>query len=305
MGRRCPFSQEIIWLGANSSIPVVISDTSAAINAVSSTKWTTLEVHSLPIGGSVPRPTRSQAKGTKATSRGQGAKLPAKAGRKPLVGKAPLGSLPARKGRSDASPPPDFIPFATCLLVDRPPNGPDWVYEIKLDGWRIQIRMEDGTATLRTRNGHDYSHNFPELARVARGFDNCIIDGEVCAVRKDGITDFSALQAAMKAGKTAGLIFFAFDLIWLGNQDLRALPLIERKKRLQALLAENKDQKMIQLAEHLDLAGSDVLKAACNLKLEGIVSKRLSEPYVSGRTGIWTKPKNAGPHSMLSWAAGP
>jgi bifunctional non-homologous end joining protein LigD len=74
----------------------------------------------------------------------------------------------------------------------------------------------------------------------------------------------------MKAGKTAGLIFFAFDLLWLGDQDLRALPLLERKRRLQGILTENKDQKMIQLAEHLDVAGSDVLKAACNLKLEGI-----------------------------------
>ena len=183
------------------------------------------------------------------------------------------------------------MPFATCLLVDRPPDGPDWVHEVKLDGWRLQVRVADGAATLRTRNGHDYSATFPELARAARGFDNCIIDGEVCFVRADGITDFSGLQAAMKAGKTAGLVFFAFDLLFLEDQDIRGLPLIERKKRLQALLAENKDQKMIQLVEHLDVAGSDVLKAACNLNLEGIVSKRLSEPYVSGRTGIWTKAK--------------
>jgi bifunctional non-homologous end joining protein LigD len=153
------------------------------------------------------------------------------------------------------------------------------------------VRVDDGRATLRTRKGLDHTHVFPELAKAARGFDNCIIDGEICFVRKDGITDFSGLQAAMKAGKTAGLVFFAFDLLWLGDKDLRSLPLVERKKRLQALLAENKDQKIIQLAEHLDATGSDVLRVACNLKLEGIVSKRLSEPYVSGRTGIWTKAK--------------
>jgi bifunctional non-homologous end joining protein LigD len=145
------------------------------------------------------------------------------------------------------------------------------------------------------------------VARTARGFDNCIIDGEVCSVRKDGITDFSGLQAAMKAGKTAGLIFFAFDLLFLGDQDLRALPLVERKKRLHALLADNKAQTMIQLAEHLDVAGSDALKAACNLKLEGIVSKRLSEPYVSGRTGIWTKAKcRAMQHAVIGgWTISP
>ena len=169
------------------------------------------------------------------------------------------------------------------------------------------MRVEDGSATLRTRNGHDYSSSFPELARVARGFDNCIIDGEVCAVRKDGITDFSDLQAAMKGGKTAPLIFFVFDLLFLREQDLRALPLMERKKRLQALLAENKDQRTIQLAEHLDVAGQDVLKAACNLKLEGIVSKRLCEPYVSGRTGIWTKAKcRATQHAIVGgWTVSP
>jgi bifunctional non-homologous end joining protein LigD len=167
--------------------------------------------------------------------------------------------------------------------------------------------VEDGTATLRTRNGHDYSHTFPELARIARGFDNCIIDGEVCSVRRDGITDFSQLQAAMKRGATASLVFFAFDLLFLGEQDLRSLPLIERKQRLQSLLAANKDQKMIQLAEHLDVAGSDVLKAACNLKLEGIVSKRLSEPYISGRTGIWTKAKcRATQHAIVGgWTVSP
>jgi len=181
------------------------------------------------------------------------------------------------------------------------------VHEIKLDGWRIQIRVEDGTATLRTRNGHDYSLTFPELARIARGFENCIIDGEVCSIRKDGITDFSDLQAAMKAGKTGGLVFFAFDLLFLGEQDLRSKPLVVRKKQLLDMLAEHKDQKMIQLAEHLDVAGDDVLKAACNLKLEGIVSKRLSEPYVSGRTGIWTKAKcRATQHAVVGgWTVSP
>jgi bifunctional non-homologous end joining protein LigD len=73
--------------------------------------------------------------------------------------------------------------------------------------------VEVGTATLRTRNGHDYSNTFPELARVARGFHNCILDRKICFVRKDGITDFSDLQAGMKAGKTAGLVSLASTAI--------------------------------------------------------------------------------------------
>lgn len=123
-----------------------------------------------------------------------------------------------------------------CLLVDRPPDGADWVHEIKLDGWRIQIRVEDGAARLRTRNGHDYSSTFPEIARAVRGLDNCIIDAEVCAVGKDGVTDFSALQAAMTSDRTDRLILFAFDLLWLRSDDLRTHHLLERKEQLQALL---------------------------------------------------------------------
>lgn len=107
----------------------------------------------------------------------------------------------------------------------------------------------------------------------------------------------------MKAGKTAGLVFFAFDLLFLGNQDLRSNPLVVRKKKLLDLLADNKDQKMIQLAEYLDVAGQDVLKAACNLKLEGIVSKRLSEPYIQGAQASGPR-RSAGRHSTPLSAAG-
>ena len=191
-------------------------------------------------------------------------------------------------------------------MVDRPPNGPDWVHEIKLDGRRVQVRVEDGTAIIRTRNGHNYTSTFPDIARAASGFDNCIIDGEICFVRKDGITDFSSLQAAMKASKTAALVYFVFDLLIRRDIDLRSRPLIERKKQLQDLLAENTDQTIIRLTEHLDVTGSDVLRVACDLKLDGIVSKRLSEPYVSGRIGISTKAKcRATQHAVVGgWTEG-
>ena len=162
---------------------------------------------------------------------------------------------------------------------------------MKLDGWRVQVRVEDGKATIRTRKGLDYTSTFPEIARAARGLENCIIDGEICAIDKDGLTDFSALQAAMKSNKTDKLILFAFDLLWLDEEDLRSRHLMERKGRLQSLLAENPDQRVIRFHDHLDATGSDVIDVACQMKLEGIISKRLSEPYVSGRTGIWTKAK--------------
>jgi bifunctional non-homologous end joining protein LigD len=198
--------------------------------------------------------------------------------------------LPGRKARSAARSLPDFIPFATCLLADRPPNRPDWV-EVELDGWRAQVRVEDGTPTIRTRNGHDYTSTFPEIAKAARGSDNCIIDGEICTVSKDSLTDFSALQAAMKGDKTDRLILFAFDHLFIGNEDLRSRHLMDRKGKLNQLLDANSDHAIIRFHDHLDAAGGDVIEIACTMKLEGIVSKRLSEPYVSDRTGIWTKAK--------------
>jgi bifunctional non-homologous end joining protein LigD len=257
------------------------------------------------IGGSVPRQRSSPAKATKAIGRGQSAKPPAKAARKQLLGKAPLGSLPGKKGRSAAASFPEFIPFALCQLVDRPPNGPDWVQEIKLDGWRVQVRVEDGTATIRTRKGLDYTTTFPEIAKAARGLDNCIIDGEACAIDKNGVTNFAALQTAMKSDKTDKLILFSFDLLFHENEDLRSRHLMDRKQRLCDLLKDASER--FQFVDHLDFAGSNVLAQACKLGLEGIVSKRLSEPYVSGRTGSWTKAKcRATQHAIVGgWTVSP
>jgi bifunctional non-homologous end joining protein LigD len=181
------------------------------------------------------------------------------------------------------------------------------VHEIKLDGWRVQVRVLDGIARIRTRNGHDYTGIFPEIARAACALDNCIMDGEICAVDKDGQTNFSALQAAMKSDKTDRLILFAFDLLWVGDEDLRGTPLMARKARLHRLLHEYPEQRAISFVDHLDATGSDVLEIACKMKLEGIVSKRLSEPYVSGRTGVWTKTKcRATQHAIVGgWTVSP
>lgn len=95
----------------------------------------------------------------------------------------------------------------------------------------------------------------------------------------------------MKGDRTDKLIPFAFDLLWIGDEDLRAQPLVVRKKRLRDFLEQNKDQRVIRFIDHLDATSRDVMDIACKMKLEGIISKRPSEPYISGRTGIWTKAK--------------
>ena len=207
----------------------------------------------------MPKPRANPARATKAT--GRVPKSNGKARAKPLPAKAQLGSQPAAKPRSADSSLPDFISFALCQLVDRPPDGPDWVREVKLNGWRVQIRVEDGRATIRTRKDLDYTNTFPEIAKAARGLDNCIIDGEICAVGKDGVTVFSALQAAMKSERTEKLTLFAFDLLWLGEEDIRAQPVVVRKKRLRDFFDENKDQR-IRFIDHLAATGRDVMDIA-------------------------------------------
>ena len=173
------------------------------------------------------------------------------------------------------------------------------MHEIKLDGWRLQVRVEDGRATVRTRNGLDYSHVFPELARDARSLDDCILDGEMCAIDPGGITDFAALQTAMKEGRTRELIYFAFDILFLRGHDLCGEPLLNRQAKLKAFLAKA-SATVIHHLGHLDVSGGEVLKPACQMKLEGIVSKRSTEPYVSGRSGSWTKAKcRSGQHAVV------
>ena len=197
---------------------------------------------------------------------------------------------------------PDFIPPQLCKAVDAPPRAPGWGHEVKLDGYRLQLRVEDGRVTLSTRKGLDWTEKFKALARAAAKLDDAIIDGEVCAVDKDGTPDFPALQAAIADGKTDGLVYFAFDLLAEGNEDLRDLPLRDRKARLRKLLA--KAPASIRYVDHIEDDGRAVLEAARKMKLEGIVSKRLDAAYRSARADSWQKTKLRGGQEVVigGWA---
>src|SRR5713226_7409049 len=138
---------------------------------------------------------------------------------------------------------PDFVAPQLCKLVDRPPATDGWCHEIKFDGYRVQLRVEDGKATLRTRKGLDWTDKFRAIAKEGNSLPDVLIDGEIVALDHDGAPDFSMLQAALSDGKTGDLIFYAFDLLFADGEDLRALPLGERKARLKKLLearAKNK-----------------------------------------------------------------
>jgi bifunctional non-homologous end joining protein LigD len=196
---------------------------------------------------------------------------------------------------------PKFVEPQLASLVERPPQGAGWAHEVKFDGYRLQMRIEGGAAQLRTRKGLDWTGKFPEIAAAGGGLADAIVDGEVVALDHDGAPDFAALQAALSSGDTAPLVYFAFDLLFAAGRDLRKLPLKDRKARLKDLLGALKGRaaQRIRYVEHFEAAGDAVLKSACSMALEGIVSKKLGAPYRSGRSVAWTKAKCRAGHEVV------
>ena len=187
---------------------------------------------------------------------------------------------------------PDFVAPQLCASVERPPNSEGWCHEIKFDGYRTQLRVEDGVAVLNTRKGLDWTEKFSAIAKEAKSLPDVLIDGEIAALDRHGVPHFSTLQAAISDGKTNALIYFAFDLLFAGGKDLRGLPLRERKALLKKLLGARKgNHRLVQYVEHFEESGESILEAANKLSLEGIISKKLDAPYRSGRSESWTKSK--------------
>jgi len=211
----------------------------------------------------------------------------------------PLKTAPPPKLRAAALP--GFVPPQLAKSVDRPPPGSGWAHEIKFDGYRLQLRVEKGRATLKTRKGLDWTDKFRAIAKDAAALPDGLYDGEACALDAHGSPDFPALQAALADGKTDDLIFFAFDALFLAGEDLRDLPLSERKARLAAVVkaAGRALEKRIRYVEHFETGGDAVLQSACRMALEGIVSKRLDAPYRSDRGEAWVKSKCRAGHEVV------
>lgn len=205
------------------------------------------------------------------------------------------------EGRKRGPKLPDFIAPQLCTSVERPPGGDGWVHEIKFDGYRVQMRIENGQATLRTRKGLDWTDKFSAIAKEACKLPDAIVDGEIVALDHNGHPDFSSMQAALSDGKTDDLIFYAFDLLFIDGEDLRKLPLSERKAQLQSLLngKRKRDESTVRYVEHFETGGDAILQSACKLSLEGIVSKKASAPYRSGRSEGWTKAKCRAGHEVV------
>jgi bifunctional non-homologous end joining protein LigD len=257
--------------------------------------------------GKAPKPFMLAKGKTKAdavwhSNRGEAAD--ARAGRKT----AALRATPETRTRAPAqsarpkkvSEMPDFVAPQLCTVVERPPGGEGWCHEIKFDGYRVQLRVEDSDAVLSTRKGLDWSDKFSAIAEEAGSLSDMLIDGEIVALDHNGAPNFSTLQAALSDGDSTSLIFYAFDLLFAGGEDLRHLPLGERKARLKKLLEARKGrEKQIRYVEHFESGGDAVLQSACKLELEGIVSKKLDAPYRSGRSESWTKAKCRAGHEVV------
>jgi bifunctional non-homologous end joining protein LigD len=186
---------------------------------------------------------------------------------------------------------PDWVKPQLTRLVDDPPEGPDWLHEIKFDGYRMHARLERGEVRLLTRNGLNWTGKYPQIAAAVSSLRarQAYLDGELCGVGPDGITSFSMIQMASDAGNAAGLVFFLFDLLHLDGEDLTAQPVIERKARLAGLLASAASP--LQYSDHQIGLGPAFYEKACVSSVEGIVSKRADAPYAPGNRGLWLKVK--------------
>ena len=188
---------------------------------------------------------------------------------------------------------PRFVSPQLATLVAQPPpssgRGGDWIYEVKHDGYRMLARLDD-EVTLFTRSGKDWTDRLTHLAAQLDklGLDGTWLDGEIVVLRDDGRADFQALQNAFDAGRDPGVVYFVFDAPFLRGQDLRRLPLVERKKRLKAAL---KDNPVVRFSEHLEGTAQQILEQACKMNLEGLIGKEAGSVYVSGRARSWIKLK--------------
>ncbi len=191
------------------------------------------------------------------------------------------------------APLPKEVAPQLATLVDAPPVGPEWVFEIKFDGYRIVSTVARKQAALASRNGKDWSARFPEIRDALAQLEvrSAIFDGEVCAVKKSGVTDFQALQGALHDGKATGLVYYVFDLLYVDGKDLRNEPLSVRKKLLAEVLGEPPEGSPLRVSEHLEGSGEKFFGEARRLGLEGIIAKRLDRPYVEKRSLDWQKIK--------------
>jgi DNA ligase D-like protein (predicted ligase) len=185
-----------------------------------------------------------------------------------------------------------FIKPELPTLVLEPPTGEGWIHEIKYDGYRTLIVIDRGRVRAFTRNGNDWSSAYKRVVAACTRLacETALMDGEMVVQDEHGITDFYALRSAIYTAPHR-IVFFGFDLLHLNDQDLRDRPLMERRELLRKLIEPDK-RSPIQFSDHVEGDGAAFFKAAVELGLEGIISKRAASRYRSGPSRNWLKTKN-------------
>ena len=217
--------------------------------------------------------------------------------KKNSVSRPPESEPPAARRRTSASSAkraakklPAFVEPQLATLVEAPPEGNDWLHEIKYDGYRAITACAGERIAIHTRKGLDWTDKFRSLLPALRRLpcDSALLDGEIAVADAQGHTDFGALQDAI-ATQSGGMAYYLFDLLQLDGEDLRRQPLRQRKERLRDLLASA--EPPLIYSDHVVGNGPAAFKQACAMKLEGLISKQVDAPYRSGRTGSWLKSK--------------
>jgi bifunctional non-homologous end joining protein LigD len=209
---------------------------------------------------------------------------------KPL--KAPPGTAAGPTGAVKA-PMPATLPPQLASLASAAPTSGAWIWEIKLDGYRLMARIEGDQVQLKTRGGHDWSARMPALVAALRSLKltSTWLDGEIVVMGKNGTPEFNALQNAFDRSRTDSIQYFLFDLPYFEGHDLRATPLVQRRQLLKQLLADHPHDQL-RFSADFDADAGAILESARRMGLEGVMAKRKDAPYESRRTETWLKLKN-------------
>jgi len=203
----------------------------------------------------------------------------------------PASSAPQRTAKSRKARMPARLEPQLATLVSSVPEG-EWIVETKFDGYRILARVEDDEVRLFTRNGNDWTAKLQLVADAVAdlGLTRAWLDGEIVVLNDAGIPDFNRLQNAIDKARIRDVVMFVFDMPYLGDQDLRAVPLAGRRRLLKELF-DGRESGIVRFSQAFEAAPSQLLGAACDLGLEGLIVKRADAPYISGRTESWMKLK--------------
>jgi bifunctional non-homologous end joining protein LigD len=200
----------------------------------------------------------------------------------------PDAGLPGEKSELPAT----LQPQLATLVDGVPGDAADWLFEIKFDGYRLLARVEGKKVQLFTRNGHDWTHKLPHLAKAIGQLKlkSGWLDGEIVVLNERGVPEFQRLQNAFDSSRTASIVYYLFDAPYLEGRDLRQEPLVARRELLK-LLFDDKTPEVLRFSDTFDVKPQDLVASACRMGLEGVIGKKKNAPYVTRRADSWIKLK--------------